>query len=260
MVKLSACDARAAGHMVLRMPPAQAPLTSGEVVVWRVPLDRWSSPALGETLSADERGRAALIRLPARREEFVAAHAALRAILASYQDIPPESVLFTTICAWCGDPEHGKPRLQDSGGLNFNLTRAGSLALVAVALDAEVGVDAEPLDRAVDWRAIGRRALSPDERAQVQAAEPGLRASLSGRLWCRKEAVAKATGLGLALNLKTWTARPDGRSRWLAASLDEMPEPVLVSDLDTVTDAFAAVAVTGAGEAPTVTVRDAVPG
>src|SRR6478609_6885319 len=128
--------------MVSCMPPAQAPLTSGEVVVWRVPLDRWSSPALGETLSADERGRAALIRLPARREEFVAAHAALRAILASYQDIPPESVLFTTICGWCGDPEHGKPRLQDSGGLNFNLTRAGPLALVAVAPDAEVGVDA----------------------------------------------------------------------------------------------------------------------
>jgi 4'-phosphopantetheinyl transferase len=201
-----------------------------------------------------------LVRHPARREEFVAAHAALRAILASYQDIPPESVLFTTICGWCGDHEHGKPRLQDSGGLNFNLTRAGPLALVAVAPDAEVGVDAEPLDRAVDWRAIARRALSPDEQAQVQAAEPELRASLAGRLWCRKEAVAKATGLGLALNLKTWTARPDGRSRWLAASLDEMPEPVLVSDLDTVTDAFAAVAVTGAGEAPTVTVRDAVPG
>ena len=173
MVKPPACDARAAGHMVSRMPPAQAPLTSGELVVWRVPLDRWSSPALGETLSADERGRAALIRLPARREEFVAAHAALRAILASYQDIPPESLLFTTICAWCGDPEHGKPRLQDSGGLNFNLTRAGPLALVAVALDAEVGVDAEPLDRAVDWRAIARRALSPDEQAQVQAAELG---------------------------------------------------------------------------------------
>jgi 4'-phosphopantetheinyl transferase len=133
------------------------------------------------------------------------------------------------------------------------------LAVVAVTLEAEVGVDAEPLDRAVDWRTIARRALSHDERAQVEATAPELRDSLAGRLWCRKEAVAKATGLGLALNLKTWTARPDGASGWLAASLDEMPEPVLVSDLDTVTDAFAAVAVTGAGEAPTVTVHDAVP-
>ena len=242
------------------MPLAQAIVGNGEVVVWTVALDRWSSPAHGETLSADERARAALIRLPARRAEFVAAHAALRAILASYQEIPPESLLFTTTCAWCGDPEHGKPRLQDSGGLHFNLTRAGSRALVAVTREAEVGVDAEPLDRAVDWRAIARKALSQDERAEVGAAEPGLRDSLAARLWCRKEAVAKATGLGLALNLKTWTARPDGQSRWLAASLHEMPEPVLVSDLESVTDAFAAVAVTGAGEAPIVTVRDAVPG
>jgi hypothetical protein len=38
-----------------------------------------------------------------------------------------------------------------------------------------------------------------------------------------------------------------------------MPEPVLVSDLESVTDAFAAVAVTGAGDAPGVTVRDAEP-
>jgi len=242
------------------MPLEQAILGAGEVVVWTVALDRWSSPAHGETLSADERARAALIRLPARRGEFVAAHAALRAILAAYQEIPPESLLFTTTCAWCGDPEHGKPRLQDSGGLHFNLTRAGSLALVAVTREAEVGVDAEPLDRAVDWRAIARKALSQDERSQVGAAEPGQRDSLAARLWCRKEAVAKATGLGLALNLKTWTARPDDQSRWLTASLDEMPEPVLVSDLETVTDAFAAVAVTGAGETPTVTVRDAVPG
>lgn len=241
------------------MPPAQTPLSPGEVTVWKVALDRWSSPSLGETLSADERARAALIRLPARRTQFIAAHAALREILASYQDIPPESLLFTTTCAWCGDPEHGKPRLQDSGGLNFNLTRAGALALVAVAHEAEVGVDAEPLDRAIDWRTIARRALSREEQAQVEATEPTGRYTLAGRLWCRKEAVAKATGLGLALNLKTWTARADGHPGWLAASLDEMPEPVLVSDLESVTDAFAAVAVTGAGDAPGVTVRDAEP-
>jgi 4'-phosphopantetheinyl transferase len=246
--------------MVSGMQHAQAPLRPGEVTVWTVAIDRWSPPSYGETLSADERARAALIRLPARRSEFIAAHAALRAVLASYQDIPPESVLFTTTCSWCGDPEHGKPRLQDSGGLNFNLTRAGSLALVAVAKEAEVGVDAEPLDRGIDWRTIARRALSQDERAQVEATAPELRDSLAGRLWCRKEAIAKATGLGLALNLKTWTARADEQSPWLTAALDEMPEPVLVSDLDTVTEAFAAVAVTGAGETPTVTVRDAVPG
>jgi 4'-phosphopantetheinyl transferase len=237
----------------------QEPLSPGEVTVWTVALDRWSSPSHGETLSADERARAALIRLPDKRAEFIAAHAALRSILAAYQDIPPESLLFTTTCTWCGDPQHGKPRLQDSGGLNFNLTRAGALALVAVVQEAEVGIDAEPLDRGIDWRTIARRALSHDERAEVEATEPALRDSVAGRLWCRKEAVAKATGLGLALNLKTWAARPNGHSAWLAASLDEMPERVLVSDLDAVTDAFAAVAVTGAGEAPGLTVREAVP-
>jgi 4'-phosphopantetheinyl transferase len=200
-----------------------------------------------------------LIRLPARRAEFIGAHAALRAILASYQGVPPESLLFATTCAWCGDLDHGKPRLEDSAGLNFNLTRAGPLALVAVARHAEVGIDAEPLDRKREWQTIARRALSADERARVQRAEPDRRETLAARLWCRKEAVAKATGLGLALDLKGWTAEPSDDPSWFAASLDEMPEPVLVSDLDTVDGVFAAVAVTGAGPAPKVTVREADP-
>jgi 4'-phosphopantetheinyl transferase len=240
--------------------PGSAPsLGDGEVAVWTVALERWSTPDAGETLSADERARAELIRLPARRAEFIAAHAALRAILAPYQSATPESLLFTTTCAWCGDPTHGKPRLQDSGGLIFNLTRAGALALVAVARGTEVGIDAEPLDRRVDWRTIARRALSPDERAQVQAAEPEVRDALAARLWCRKEAVAKATGLGLALDLRTWTAEPSRQSPWFIASLAETPQPVLVSDLETVQDVRAAVAVAGASEPPAITVREATP-
>jgi hypothetical protein len=38
-----------------------------------------------------------------------------------------------------------------------------------------------------------------------------------------------------------------------------MPEPVLVSDLDTVQGAFAAVAVAGASKPPALTLREATP-
>jgi 4'-phosphopantetheinyl transferase len=241
------------------VPESPTSVLQGEVAVWTVALGPWSTPELSETLSADERARGDLIRLPARRAEFIAAHAALRAILASYQAVPPEALLFSTTCAWCGDPNHGKPRLVDSGGLTFNLTRAGPLALVAVAREAEVGIDAEPLNRAIDWRTIARRALSPEEGAQVQAVEPERRDTLAARLWCRKEAVAKATGLGLALDLKGWAAEPRDDAPWFTATPSQMPEPVLVSDLDTVQGAFAAVAVAGASKPPALTLREATP-
>jgi 4'-phosphopantetheinyl transferase len=235
-------------------------LADDEIVVWTIALEHWSDPECAASLSADEHARAELIRRPARRAEFVAAHAALRTILGRYQDAPPESLLFTTTCAWCGDRKHGKPRLQDSGGLEFNLTRAGRVALVAVVRHADVGVDAEPLDRAVDWRTIVRRALSPPERSLVEAQPAGGRDALAARLWCRKEAVAKATGLGLALDLKSWAAEQTGDPPWLAAALTELPEPVLVCDLDDVDGARAAVAVAGASKPPAVTVRQARPG
>jgi 4'-phosphopantetheinyl transferase len=238
-------------------------LRDDEIAVWTIATERWSEPECAESLSADEHARAELIRLPARRAEFIAAHAALRTILGGYQDAPPESLLFTTTCAWCGDPKHGKPRLQEAGGLAFNLTRAGRVALVAVARDVEVGVDAEPLDRVVDWRTIARRALSTAEQSIVESQQPAGRDALAARLWCRKEAVAKATGLGLALELKGWTAEQSSDAPWFAAALTELPEPVLVCDLDLDLDdvdgARAAVAVAGASKPPAVTVREARP-
>jgi 4'-phosphopantetheinyl transferase len=240
--------------------PEEWALLDDEIAVWTIAAEHWSDPQCSESLSADEHARAELIRVPARRAEFIAAHAALRTILGRYQDAPPESLLFTTTCAWCGDPKHGKPRLQDSGGVEFNLTRAGRVALLAVARDAEVGVDAEPLDRAVDWRTIARRALSPAEYSLVESQQRLARDAFAARLWCRKEAVAKATGLGLALELKGWAAEQTGDSEWFAAALTELPEPVFVRDLDDVDGVRAAVAVAGASKPPALAVREARPG
>jgi 4'-phosphopantetheinyl transferase len=80
--------------------------------------------------------------------------------------------------------EHGKPFVRGTR-LRFNLSHAGSLALVALAEDLEVGVDVERPGRNA---AAVERSLSAGERA---SGDDWL------QLWCRKEAWAKATGGGL---------------------------------------------------------------
>ena len=108
-------------------------------------------------------------------------------------------------------------------------------------------------------RSRDARSRPPNTRSSNPSRRPR-RDALAARLWCRKEAVAKATGLGLALELTGWAAEDTGDAPWFAAALTELPEPVLVCDLDAVDRARAAVAVAGASKPPAVTVREARPG
>ena len=137
---------------------------------------------LAATLSPAERERAARFVSREHERRWAIAHGALRAILAARMGCEPAAVAF-------GAGPHGKPEV--AGGPRFSLSHCDDLALVAVA-DAEVGVDVEPGARRAD---AVPRVLTPAELATVAAGDR--RALL--RLWCRKEALAKARGTGLAV-------------------------------------------------------------
>ena len=90
----------------------------------------------------------------------------------------------------------GKPVLRSSRTppLFFNASRSGPLALVAIAR-AEIGVDIERrVHRTMRHDAIGDES-DPIERL---------------RRWTRCEAVAKATGIGLGIRLRTPLGTPEG--------------------------------------------------
>jgi phosphopantetheinyl transferase len=72
-----------------------------------------------------------------------------------------------------------------------------AVALAAPDPAARVGIDVEPItERSTDFE---RLAFAADERAWLdQVADAGSgRAEWVARLWCAKEAIAKATGYGL---------------------------------------------------------------
>jgi 4'-phosphopantetheinyl transferase len=167
--------------------------------VWVVRLD--AVGALGEevaaTLSAEERQRAEQFRLEQARRRFVLTRAALRTLLGKQMGVPPREVPLVL-------GMHGKPRLADGAcavDWRFNVTHSGEIALIAMTIGCEVGVDIELVRPVRQAEHIARRYFHPRESAAVRAAASGQRDVTFLRIWTAKEAVLKALGKGIAGSL-----------------------------------------------------------
>jgi 4'-phosphopantetheinyl transferase len=147
---------------------------------------------LQSMLSDDERERASRLAAAPR---WVVARAALRIVLAGHLGLHPRDVEFAV-------GPHGKPEL-DGSALRFNLSHSGDLALIALAENVEVGIDVERTSRRS--KAV-ERTLTAGERATLDETD---RHTGLLRIWCRKEALAKALGGGLGWAPETFdTTRP----------------------------------------------------
>ncbi len=190
------------------LPAGTPPVGPGEVHVWRARCgpDPTLEATLPPLLSQDERDRADRFRREADGLRFRIAHGLLRVILGRYAGLEPDTIRFRT-------GPHGKPRLAPGSAkrsVEFNLSHSGDAVLVAVALDARVGVDVERLDRAPDAEGIARRFFAAPELARILATTPPGRARLFLRHWVMKEAFVKGVGLGLgAGDLRSFAVDPD---------------------------------------------------
>jgi 4'-phosphopantetheinyl transferase len=169
----------------------------GEIHVWRAWLDGCDSQQLSRTLSAEERARAEKFHRSEDRHQFIAARGLLRRILGRYLKIAPEDLRFCY-------GSHGKPALEagTSGqALHFNLAHSRGLALYAIALGHEVGVDLEYVCQNLKYKGIAERFFSAREYADLCAFPAGEQRRVFFNYWTHKEAFVKATGEGLAYRL-----------------------------------------------------------
>ena len=180
-----------------------ATLARNEIAVWWMATDaigpadsqRW----LG-ILDKEEQERAARFHFEIDRREFIAAHALLRAMLASYLDRPAHQWQFIS------DAE-GKPRIDPRNGscvCPFSLSHTRGLVAAALAADGTVGIDVEHIDpRKADF-AMAEAYFAPAEVRLLRAAPAPERNLCFFRLWTLKEAYVKATGTGLNTPLKSF--------------------------------------------------------
>lgn len=176
-------------------PSSDDRLGPEDVQVWRASLsvEPGTRARLRPLLGGDEPDRADRFVRAVHRDRFVVAHAFLRDVLARHAGGRPESFRFETSPA-------GKPFLPGSR-LRFNLSHSGDLALLAVTLDREIGVDVEALRPLPDACDLAERHFAPTEVAALRALPERDRGDAFLRCWTLKEAYVKGVGDGLGIPL-----------------------------------------------------------
>lgn len=99
--------------------------------------------------------------------------------------------------------------------LRFSVSHSARLALYAMTLGAEVGVDVELARRPLDEPALAARALGEVQARRLRALEPAARRQEFLRAWVAHEARVKCLGTGLAGAEEV--RRADGARLWVAA-------------------------------------------
>ncbi|MDA0704386.1 MAG: 4'-phosphopantetheinyl transferase superfamily protein [Proteobacteria bacterium] len=184
------------------------PLVSGEAHVW---FARGGDPGRFESLlDAEELARADRFVFPEHRARFVVAHGLLRSLLAAYRDGPPGALRFV-------EGRYGKPSLADGAGPRFSLSHSEDGIAVALARDADIGVDIERVRAMKDRDDLVARFFSEDEKEAYFALPPARREQAFFRLWTRKEAFVKGIGLGFSRPLESFTVNAEMPARIGAA-------------------------------------------
>lgn len=181
------------------LPPQDLNLLSNQVHIWRIPLDQPQSvlKLLEATLSEDEVQRADRFYFDTDRNRFIVARGCLRNILGRYLKVDPADLKFRYT-------EYGKPDLIDRinpAGLRFNVSHSRDLALIAVTVNQDVGVDIEYIRDDLADDQVARRYFSKDESAAYLSLPKSMRTKAFFAIWTRKESYIKARGEGLSLPL-----------------------------------------------------------
>ena len=178
-------------------------LASNEVHLWSFGLDLPEDEAASfyVTLSPDEQSRSARFRFDRDRRSFIVAHGVLRDLLAPYVGARPGDIRFV-------HNVYGKPELGPEFGphLGFNLSHSAGLALIAIAADADVGVDVERVRAGADYAEIAKRFFSTEEVDELNRVPGHLHAEAFLGCWTRKEAYMKARGEGFAIPPESFSA------------------------------------------------------
>jgi 4'-phosphopantetheinyl transferase len=187
----------------------QRPLREGELRVFHAFSASLTEPARAERcralLSEEERAREARFRFASDRESYLLAHALCRHVLAQLCEVPPCDLRFV-------NGEHGRPELaapERAPRLRFNLSHTRGLVACGVALEHDLGVDVEHIERRLETDRLAESVFSERERAGLAHLPPEQRRTRFFELWTLKEAYIKAVGVGLGMRLRAISLTPD---------------------------------------------------
>jgi 4'-phosphopantetheinyl transferase len=226
------------------LEPSVPKLAASSIHIWQFPLtiSRIPLDAYATLLSEDESARAARFRFEKDVRRFTVTRAGVRSILGGYTRRRGQELRFDY-------SSYGKPALADPmTDIRFNVSHSGDLAMLAMALGCEVGVDLEEIRENVEIDTLAERFFSERERTTLRGLPYRERVRAFFRCWTCKEAFLKGQGLGLSRNLESFDVEvcPDRPARLLATRPDaEQAMQWSLHDVSTEENCAAAVAWAG---------------
>ena len=112
--------------------------------------------------------------------------------------------------------------------MSFNVSHSGNHGLIALAPEGRIGVDVEQRDTRHDPDGPIRTVFAPAERAELAATCDARKVDLFLTLWTLKEALVKALGVGLSLDLSAFEIPPAMR-RGSSATTFRFPQDPAVA-------------------------------
>jgi len=163
--------------------------------VWQVDINEHLPhiDKLRDVLTADEITRANKYLRSTNRDKFITSRGSLRYILSGYLKCPPSDIRFKLTGS--DKPEIDSPTTPK---IHFNLSDSADRVLIAIGA-SPVGIDVELINPKFSYHAILNNNFSAHEAAYINFDDNFKRFFL---LWTRKEAILKATGIGLTDHLK----------------------------------------------------------
>lgn len=224
---------------MIPQPLSRQFIADTEVLVWDLDLAEGITTVASNVLPPHEVQGALKARDPIIRRRRLAGRILVRCALSARMGREPEKLEFEK-------GSHGKPFLPS--GPSFNVSHSANYLALAVRPSGRVGIDIEVVRDALDLSQLARLYFTESEQRGIATSRDGTAQGFF-RVWVRKEALLKATGLGLALQLDSfsvsvdelppatnalrWTSKhPDLSGEWLVTSLGAPPGTLLAVAVD----------------------------
>jgi 4'-phosphopantetheinyl transferase len=179
------------------LPPValNAAFESGQVHIWRIDLDHLALENWEDTLCAEEFHKAKCFVQKKHQDRFLLGRSCLRSLLSAYAGVAPRKLEI-------GFNQHGKPYLPLRYCLGFNLSHSENLAVIAIGRNQMIGIDIERLVQPWGGHVLAQQVFSREEYRSFTALPNDEILIPFLTCWTRKEALVKALGLGLTVNLR----------------------------------------------------------
>jgi 4'-phosphopantetheinyl transferase len=148
---------------------------------------------LKNSLNEEEVRRASRFAFEKDRNQFITAHGTLRTLLSKCLEITSSEIQFKK-------DKNKKPQiLFPLTSLKFNISHSENKILISIS-EVETGVDVEMIKPGMEFKELIKTYFSNTEQQKIlDAAQP---AETFYKYWTRKEAVLKASGIGITDELK----------------------------------------------------------